>query len=242
MTPPISIIMPTYNRGGSLLNQAIDSVIKQTFTDFEFIIIDDASTDNTEETVSLFKDARIKYFKTDHNHGEYWATNFAANKAQGKYLTWIHSDDIMPENSLEIRYHYMQENSDIDFVHGDINKIDIDGNQIEYLIATDWPKEKILSQYLLLPEQREIKYLIHHLTIMMKWDFFYKAGPFDASLPFAGDIDWLIRAVRVGHFNRIPKILYNYRTHPGTRRVQDVKQGVDKNEVTLMINRRYAQV
>jgi len=84
--------------------------------------------------------------------------------------------------------------------------------------------------------------MIHHLTIMMKWNFFYTAGPFDCSLPFAGDIDWLIRAVRAGTFGYIPEVLYHYRTHPGTRRTVDLQHGVNKDEVHQMIARRYAKI
>lgn len=239
-TPLISVIMPTYNRA-TMIKDAVESVVKQSYRNFEFIIIDDASTDETEEIIKSFADPRIRYVQTKSNHGEYWSTNYAANMANGKYLTWIHSDDRMPTNSLEVRYGALEKNQGIDFVHGDIERIDENNNIIEKLNAVEWPKEKLLEQYLLLEEEREIKYMIHHLSIMMRWNFFYKAGPFDASLPFAGDIDWLIRAIRCGQFMRIPQVLYYYRTHPGSRRVQDVKGGVDKKTVTLMINRRYTE-
>ena len=159
--------------------------------------------------------------------------------ANGKYLTWIHSDDRMPTNSLEARYNVLENSPQTDFVHGDIERIDENNKIFERLNAVEWPSNNLLEQYLLLEEVREIKYMIHHLSIMMKWNFFYKAGPFDASLPFAGDIDWLIRAIRCGKSVRIPQVLYYYRTHPGSRRVQDIKDGIDKKTVTQMINRRY---
>lgn len=239
MKPKISIVLPTYNRGNLFLVKAINSVLNQSFKDFELIIIDDASTDETEKIISKFDDKRIQYIKTENNHGEYWSTNYGISLTQGDYLTWIHSDDIMPPDSLFLRVKELETNSKLDFVHGDIIKIDENDKLIEKIEAVDWSKKKILSQYLLLPEKRIKKYLIHHLTIMMRWNFFYKAGPFDCSLPFAGDIDWLIRAIRIGNFKKINLILYHYRTHPNSRRIQDILHGVDKQKVLLTINKRY---
>lgn len=239
MKPKISIVLPTYNRGNIFLVKAINSVLNQSFKDFELIIIDDASTDETEKIISKFNDKRIQYIKTEKNHGEYWSTNYGISLAQGDYLTWIHSDDIMPPDSLFLRVKELETNSKLDFVHGDIIKIDENDKLIEKIGAVDWSKKKILSQYLLLPEKRIKKYLIHHLTIMMRWNFFYKAGPFDCSLPFAGDIDWLIRAIRIGNFKKINSILYHYRTHLNSRRIQDILHGVNKQKVLLTINKRY---
>lgn len=240
MTPKVSVVMPTYNRAESFLKGAIVSVLQQTYKDFELIIVDDASSDDTENLVVSMDDKRIVYYKTDHNHGEYWSTNYGINIGRGKYLTWVHSDDLLPKDSLKLRAEALDNNPNLDFVHGDIVKIDEKAKITEELKATDLSKEEILFQYLLPEEKRKNKYLIHHTTILMKWKFFYKAGPFDCSLPFSGDIDWLIRAVRAGNFKCIHEILYYYRSHPLSRRVVDIKKGVDKEKVNKMIIRRYA--
>lgn len=239
MTTKISVIMPVYNRDyKNYLKLAIESVLNQSFSDFEFIIINDASTDNTQEIIDQYKDIRIKSHTTTQNHGEYWATNFAVNLCQGEFLTWIHSDDIMSKDSLRLRYDALQ-NGTFDFVHGDIIKIDENGKEIGRLDSITWPKEEILSQYFTDPLQRKRIWIIHHTSVMMRWNFFYKAGPFDASLPFAGDIDWLIRAIKAGTFLYLPKVLYFYRFHNLARRVVDVKQGVNTDEIRDQIIRRY---
>ncbi len=237
--PAISIVMPTYNRGKDFLPEAVKSVLAQSFTDFELIVVDDASTDNTAQVITAFDDPRIVYLQSDHNHGEYWATNFGVNRAQGKYLTWVHSDDLLPPDSLERRFASLEGLPDLDFVHGDIDRIDETGTLTERLDSVTWDKYKIVQQYLMKPEERERKYIIHHTTVLMKWKFFYQAGPFDCSLPYAGDIDWLIRAVIRGRFQYIPATLYRYRTHSGTRRATDPQHGVDKQAVRDMITRRY---
>lgn len=239
MSLKVSIVMPTYNRADSFLKQAISSVLSQGFSDFELIIIDDASTDNTESLVQSFNDKRIVYVKTAQNQGEYWSTNYAVNMARAKYLTWVHSDDLLPKDSLRQRVKVLEDNPSLDFVHGDIVKIDEKGKIIQKVESVSWPKAKIISQYLLLPREREKKYVIHHTTVMMKWNFFYKAGPFDCSLPFAGDIDWLMRAIKIGNFSYIPQTLYYYRSHKDTRRVVDIKNGIDEEKINRMIIRRY---
>lgn len=241
MTPKVSIVMPTYNRAESFLKDAIESILQQSYADFELIIVDDGSIDATANLVLSMNDKRISYHKTDHNHGEYWSTNYGVNLALGKYVGWVHSDDLISQDSINLRVAKLESDGSLDFVHGDIARIDEMGKVTEKIKASDLPKEEILSQYLLPEDKRQTKYLIHHTTILMKWSFFYKAGPFDCSLPFAGDIDWLIRAIRAGRFASIHEILYYYRSHPMTRRVLDIKSGIDKEQVNRMIIRRYAK-
>jgi glycosyltransferase involved in cell wall biosynthesis len=239
MNTNLSIVMPTYNRAGSFLKEAVQSILNQSYRDFELIIIDDASSDNTQDLIQSLNDKRIYYEKTEHNHGEYWAINYGVNIAKGKYLAWVHSDDTLPQDSLQIRVNELENNQSIDFIHGDIVKIDEKGNVITRIDAVDLDSEMLISQYTQPENTRTAKYLMHHTTIMMKWKFFYQAGPFDCSLPFAGDIDWLIRAIHAGKFHYIHKVLYNYRTHPGTRRILDIKNGINKDKISEMIIRRY---
>ena len=240
MEPKISIVMPTYNRADSFFRAAIESALNQTYKNFELIIIDDASTDNTSKLVNSFNDKRIVYFQSDHNHGEYWATNYGIILAKGKYLTWLHSDDILPTNSLELRIKGLEVNPELDFVHGDIIIIDKNGKEIKRKESTDLNSEIVFKTFIEnLIQGKMISTLVHHTTIMMKKNFFYKAGPFDCSLPFAGDIDWLIRALRIGEYKRIPQVLYLYRIHEQTRRVLDIKSGVNREFVHINIAKRY---
>lgn len=231
--------MPTYNRGDSYLRDAIGSVLKQSFRDFELIIVDDASTDRTKEVVSSFGDKRIVYERTDHNHGEYWSTNFGMSLSKGTYVSWIHSDDMLPLDSIKKRVSELLKNPKLDFVHGDIQKIDQNGVVIETIEGTQLNSKEVFCQYINHLKEGNMIYLIHHTTIMMKRSFFYEAGPFDCSLPFAGDIDWMVRALRIGTYKRIPHVLYLYRTHGDSRRIVDVKTGIDKITVHKNIAFRY---
>jgi len=240
--PKVSVIMPTFNRAQPFLPLAIDSVLKQSYANFEFIIVDDASTDNTSQVIKKFADARIIYNHSQENHGEYWATNHAVTLARGQYLTWIHSDDIMAPLSLELRVKELVQNPDIDFVHGNIIKIDKNGKELESIMASDLSKDQLLREYLRTPINGESQELVHHLTVMMRTEFFSKTGGFDESLPFAGDIDWLLKAIIKGRFKKIDQVLYFYRTHELTRRVVDRKNGIDVDAVNKMIRERYASL
>ena len=97
--PKVSVIIPTYNRAG-LISQAIDSVLQQTFSDFEIIVVDDGSTDETETVVRRYGD-RVRYVWT-HNGGTGHARNVGMQHARGMYLTFLDSDDVLYPYALEL--------------------------------------------------------------------------------------------------------------------------------------------
>ncbi len=96
--PQFSIIIPTYNRG-DFIEKTIKSVLNQTFNNFELIVVDDGSTDNTEEIISSIKDDRLRYYKKK-NEERAVARNFGIKKAIGKHITFLDSDDLFYKNHL----------------------------------------------------------------------------------------------------------------------------------------------
>lgn len=104
-----SIIIPTYNRA-NFISVAIESVLNQEYKNFELIIVDDGSTDNTKEVVSAIKDNRIKYYKKE--NGERGAArNYGASKSFGDYLVYFDSDDIMYQDCLTTAYEFICKNN-----------------------------------------------------------------------------------------------------------------------------------
>jgi len=101
--PFFTVIIPTYNRA-DLIEVAINSVLQQSFTDFEIIVIDDASQDDTEKVVSKFSDTRIQYLKNERNLERSRTRNKAINLAKGNYITFLDSDDYYLENHLQNFY------------------------------------------------------------------------------------------------------------------------------------------
>ncbi len=107
-SPLFSIVIPTYNRG-NLLPRTIESALKQTFTDFEIIVVDDGSTDNTERIIKE-KFPFIHYIKTP-NRERGSARNTGAEHSSGKYVYFLDSDDLLYPNHLQKAFHFMMNNS-----------------------------------------------------------------------------------------------------------------------------------
>ena len=104
-----SIILNTYNRA-SFLPKAINSVISQLYKEFELIIVDDGSTDNTAEIIGTYNDNRIKYFFIQ-NSERGFARNFGIKKAEGKYIAFLDSDDYFKENHLSAAFFFIEQNN-----------------------------------------------------------------------------------------------------------------------------------
>jgi glycosyltransferase involved in cell wall biosynthesis len=108
--PLVSVLMPSYN-SEKYISSAIESVLNSSFTNFELIITDDNSTDNTYQIAEEFasKDNRIKLFRNDKNHGDYGNRNKAASYATGKYIKYVDHDDFIYSNGLETIVKQMEE-------------------------------------------------------------------------------------------------------------------------------------
>lgn len=108
--PKVSVIVPTYNRG-DVLPRTIKSVLNQSFKDFELLIVDDGSTDNTKEVVDKFKeqDDRVGYFRYTPNKGGNVARNLGIKKSRGRYIAFLDSDDEFLPDSLKKRLEVIEE-------------------------------------------------------------------------------------------------------------------------------------
>jgi teichuronic acid biosynthesis glycosyltransferase TuaG len=106
----VSIITPVYN-SEKYIGETIKSVLSQTHINWEMLIADDCSLDNTSEVIKEFNDSRIKYFKLDENAGAAVARNRALEKAQGKYIAFLDADDMWKPNKLEKQLKFMSKNN-----------------------------------------------------------------------------------------------------------------------------------
>ena len=132
----VSIITPTYNCG-KFIARTIESVQKQTYTDWEMIIVDDCSKDDTKAVVEEYmaNDSRIKYHILENNSGAAVARTRAMELAQGKYMAFLDSDDIWKSDKLEKQLAYMKEN-DVNFCCTAYEQIDEEDNKIGRIIKT----------------------------------------------------------------------------------------------------------
>ena len=104
----VSIIMPSYNTGGFIAD-SIESVLAQTYTNWELIIVDDCSTDDTDAVIAHYCDSRIKYLKNESNSGAAVSRNRALREATGKWIAFLDSDDIWHPEKLERQIRFMEE-------------------------------------------------------------------------------------------------------------------------------------
>lgn len=130
MSAKVSIIMPAYNRA-KYISKAINSVLRQTFTDFELIIIDDGSTDNTKEVLQKYlQDSRIKYIYQTNQKVSKARINGIKNSA-GTYIALLDSDDYwLDEKKLEKQVNFLENNKDYVLVSGGIIRVNENGKQI----------------------------------------------------------------------------------------------------------------
>lgn len=130
----VSIIMPAYN-SSKFIGESLESIINQSYKNWEVIIIDDCSTDNTGEVVKklMKKDKRIKYFRLEKNSGAAVARNKAIDFATGKFIAFLDSDDIWFPEKLEKQIKYMKEN-DYYFTCTSYSKINETGNFLNQII------------------------------------------------------------------------------------------------------------
>lgn len=128
MSDLVSIIMPSYNTG-KFIKESIESVLKQTYTNWELLIVDDCSTDNTDKVVEPFlSDERIKYFKNEKNSGAAVSRNKALREAKGRWIAFLDSDDLWLPEKLEKQIIFMERNG-CHFSYTNYAEIDVEGNR-----------------------------------------------------------------------------------------------------------------
>ena len=121
--PKVSVLLSNYN-GDKHLDESISSVLSQTYKDFEFIIVDDASTDSSRKVIVNYHDKRIKKYYAEKNRNIAYSLNLALSMASGEYIARIDSDDVWELNKLEIQVQYMENHSECGACFTKVNIID----------------------------------------------------------------------------------------------------------------------
>ena len=192
--PSVSVIIPSYNHE-KFVEECINSVLHQTFQDFEIIITDDASTDRTVEIIERFEDPRIKLFKHSKNQGVSIAANNCILHASGKYIAWLSTDDAWYPEKLELQARYLDKHPELGVVFGKVDWIDEFGNLI---IDKNFPYLHIFN----VPNRTRVEWLRHFFLIgnclslpssLIRKECFEKVGMFDPRYAKIPDLDLWIR-------------------------------------------------
>lgn len=206
--PKVSVIIPTYN-AMSYLPAAVDSVLRQTFGDFELIIVDDGSNDSTIEWVSSLNDPRLKFI-TQANQGSAAARNRGIAIAQGKYIALLDADDLWESNKLEKQVDFLDAHPSIGLVDTSVVLIDEDGNTGKVITSQaegDVWKNLVQFQPVCSCDS----------TPLIRRECFDTVDLFDQDLMFLEDLDWWIRLASRYQFGAIKEPLVKYRQHSGSK-------------------------
>ncbi len=184
--PLISVIIPTYNRG-HLINRAIQSILNQSYKDFEIIVVDDGSIDNTKEVIESFRDERIRYIHYKENKGANAARNIGIRAAKGDYIAFQDSDDEWLPQKLEKQIKILKDApSDVGLVYTSFWRI-MNDRRLYIPPKEIKPKEGYIHINLLKGN------FISTQTMLLRKECFEKAGMFDENLPRLQDWDMVIR-------------------------------------------------
>ena len=194
--PTVSVIIPTYNRA-HLITRAIRSVLDQTYGDFELIVVDDGSTDNTEGIVNGFNDPRIRYIRHDKNRGVAAARNTGIKAARGSYIAFQDSDDEWLPAKMEKQLQAFKNASPkVGVVYSGIWRIE--GNKRKHIGYHDKKgKEEDLCHNLLK------KSFIYIPSAVVRKECFTKVGMFDGEISPADDWELWIRISKYYHFKYV---------------------------------------
>lgn len=200
--PRCTIILPTYNRA-AVLPRAISSVIAQNEQDFELIIIDDGSTDNTREWLATLDDARIRVARSEHNQGPSAARNIGINMATAPMLAFLDSDDIYCKERLSVPLAIFERDPEVICILSSARKEDKRGNTAAALL----PNVKLAS--------REFEWAmicdlvgVESTSISVRTEHARKIGGFCSELRRTEDREFLIRLSRLGAAQILPNVLW----------------------------------
>lgn len=205
-TPKISIIMPFYN-AAAYLDQAIQSILNQTLTDFEFIIINDASTDGSDKVIAQYlADSRIIYIKNESNVGIVKNLNHGLKIANADLIARMDGDDISDITRLAKQYEFMLANQDVVAVGCDIKIINQLGKEI------DRRTKPVDFNYI---KTHALTYLpLVHATGLYRKSALELIGGYRSEYLYCEDLDLVYRLVYSGlKISNIPEFLYSYRYH-----------------------------
>jgi len=201
--PTVSVVIATYNYA-QYLPEAIESVLAQTFQDFEIIIVDDGSTDDTQQVVESFlTDKRIAYHRIDHL-GQPKAKNFGIRQSSGEFVAFLDADDLWLSTKLEKQISLFRNDPELGVIYCRRTLIDPNGHDLP-TTQPSLPRGHVLKQMF----QNNF---VCFSSCMIQRNVFDNSGLFNETIPLAIDYDLWLRVARQYRFNYVDEPLVKYRT------------------------------
>ena len=234
-SPIISVIMATYN-DAKYISKTVESILNQSFTDFEFIIINDCSKDNTFEVLSRYNDKRIKIINNKKNLGLYKSLNIGFNNSSGDFIARIDADDIAFINRLQVQYDYLKCNPSIGLVGCNYYEINSKGDRISDLIK--FHHEPIIINWRMCFENPVPS------PVLFKRSVYLTVGGFYERSKVGMDYDFFSKVAKIDKISNIQEPIMYWRVHAssisssqGEFQLKNAKD-VSRNYVNDILNKK----
>ena len=204
MNPKISVVMSAY-KADKYLRECIESILNQTFTDFEFVIVNDCSTDKTSEILNFYsdKDSRIKIINNTKNIGLTKSLNIALKESKGEYIARMDADDICMPERFQKQFDFLESNKDHVLVGSWMKIINENGEEID-----EWESEVNNEKI----KEKLIRYNpLSHSSIMIRTSLLIEEGGYNEKWRYAQDYELYFRLARLGKFANLPECLLKSR-------------------------------
>jgi glycosyltransferase involved in cell wall biosynthesis len=198
--PLVSIVVPAYN-AGHFLQAAIDSVLAQTYPRVELLVLDDGSTDQTREILANYGSG---FFWESHaNRGQAATLNKGWEMAHGEILSYLSADDLLKPEAVHTAVALLVRYPEVVMAYGDYELIDIAGRVLRTINAPEFDYRAMIGEVLVQPGP----------GVFFRRDAYLTTGGWDSSLQQIPDYDFWLRLGAVGPFQRVPRVLAQYRIH-----------------------------
>ncbi|WP_291726106.1 glycosyltransferase family 2 protein [Bernardetia sp.] len=222
--PKVSVVMPVFN-GEKFIKMAIESILNQTYKDFELVIINDGSTDSSAEIIQSYQDERIRFLENEGNRGIFYTRNRLFEEAKGEYIAILDCDDCAEPIRLEKQVAFLDENEEFGLVGSWITIIDNE-NTIKGAWQLEHRPERIAAKLLFLNQFAQS-------SIMMRKEF--SELKYRKEYPPAEDYDLWIRIAHKTRVINLPESLIKYRIHDNNIS-QTQRETADRNVLKIYKN------
>lgn len=204
MEPKVTVLMAVYN-GAAFLGEAVESILSQTFSDFEFLIINDGSTDSSRDIILSYKDARIRLIDNETNMGLIASLNLGIESAKGEYIARQDDDDVSLTSRLTVQVDYLDNHPEVGLVGSGVDFIDEKGAP-----AGKWrtPTTNSLIRWSLL-----FGTCVAHPTAVLRRSVLERSGGYDQNALYAEDHDLWCRLSHYTGIANLPELLVKKRIH-----------------------------
>lgn len=226
MSPKITVLLPVRN-AQQFLEQALDSVLSQTCTDFELLVVDDGSADRTGDILRKISsiDKRVKVFSFDSNQGIIDALNFGIGEAGAPFIARMDADDIMHLDRLKTQYDYFLQNPELDVIGCLVEKFSSAGVQSGYRIYIEWLNS--LCDHDSIVRDIFVESPFAHPSVMMRTEVVRQVGGYK-DYGWAEDYDLWLRLYLAGKkFGKVKQVLLSWRDEPSRLSRNDHRYSLD---------------